>query len=414
MSKLIPVFIFCLFLTLEPLAAQDPFNNDTNTARTYEAFSPRPDIQTVLQKTQYFLDINDYQEAVQQLDKALASNPNSAQILLKRAEVLTMLGRVDEAEEDMKRAERYNPTASLLFGYEGDGSILSVLAVSDDDDLEELAPRNRIAGYYKFIDENYQTEGVSDDELTGIEDVLNEVNNANYPAADELTVQLLKKYPNSAAANDLSGMLLMRKGNYKDAKAAFTKAVKADKTFAVGYYNLGRIAAFEKDFKAADAYYQKAIDLEDNLMKAYFKRARLRQMQGMNEAALADYDKVIEKYGNLYPEAYLNRSYLHRQLGNFDLALTDLNRVIENDRLNNPELLIPRGNLYMVFNRPKEAIADYTTVITKSLDPAEAYYNRGLAFLTIADFTSACADLEKSVRAGYAPAQEMIDQYCGN
>ncbi len=394
------------------LTAQDVLNNDVNIARTSAPFNPRTDVQMLLQKVQYQLDIVNFQEAVIELDKAVASYPDSPQILLKRAEVLTMMGRENEARQDLERARRLDPTAELLFGYDGDGSILSLLATSDS--LENISARNRISGYYKFLDEEYQRQKIDNAQLLRLEDVLNEVNRNNYPGATSLANDLLRDYPDSAPGNDLYGTLLLREGRYNEAKTYFKKAIAADENFAIGYYNLGRIAAIEKDMQTADEYYQKAIDLEGNLSKAYFKRARLRQQQGMNREALADYDMLIKKYGDLYPEAYLNRSYVHRALGNFDQALADLSTVIDNRRTADPELLLSRGNLLMVFNREKEAITDYTTVINKSLNNAEAYYNRGLAFLKLNDFTSACVDLDKSAQTGFLPAKEMYDQYCGN
>lgn len=409
-SLFLSVFFFISLL----LTAQNPFTDDVSYARSYSAYEPRPDEQKLLQKVQYYMDITNFEEALFAVNHGLAFSPESVQLLLKRAEILDFMNRRNEADKDRQRAQRLNPTATLLFAYEGDGSILTVLAGTTDSTNIALSNRNRINAYYRIMDKSYAERGLSEEELTDLENILNQVNLQNYPEATRLTDGFLEKYPNSAAGNDLRGTLYLREKNYPAARKSLTAAVSANPDFAVGYYNLGRLAIMEKDFKTADDYFAKAIEVQPDLTKAYYKRARLNQQLGRNRVALADYDVIIEREGELYPEAYLGRSYLRKTLGDFAGALADLNRVIENRRNNNPELLLTRGNLLMVLDRPKEAIADYTELISKSLSPAEAYYNRGLAFLTIADFTSACLDLQRSEEAGYLPAQKMKTDYCNN
>lgn len=71
-----------------------------------------------------------------------------------------------------------------------------------------------------------------------------------------------------------------------------------------------------------------------------------------------------------------------------------------------------RGNLNLLLGAPRKAIDDYTKAIQLNENDGKAYYDRGIAFLTIYDKISACEDLKNSEKRGYKKAKEVGSYFC--
>ena len=79
-----------------------------------------------------------------------------------------------------------------------------------------------------------------------------------------------------------------------------------------------------------------------------------------------------------------------------------------------PENWNLRGNLNVVYGNHALAIEDYTKAISLKSDYSEAFYNRGLVYLMIFQQSNACRDLKQSLQLGYAPANNIIVNFCTN
>ena len=137
----------------------------------------------------------------------------------------------------------------------------------------------------------------------------------------------LKLNPSHPAANDARGVYLASRSNYKDAIAAFSKAIAGDKTEYV-----------------------------------YFEhRAMAYNALGDRKRALADLQQATSLTLESY-DVWVHLAETYDALGQYNQALDCYNKVIKAKPKKIP-LVQKRGNFYMKWHRYKEAIADFEKVI---------------------------------------------------
>lgn len=375
-------------------------------------------VQNYGEATQAFLrqaDINyqnfDMEATFFSLENAVAQNPQSADALLRRATYKQRIGMETEAAQDFRLANRLNPYAADLYGYNGTHSILNILAYEPEEALSEISWPTKMQYYHEWLNEYFLADETDLDEWNLIEAVLLQAEEENIDEAKFLLDSLLESFPKSGVAYDLKGLFLSKEGDYEEAQKAFSKAVSLYPNYAIGWYNYGQTERINGNFKKAKEHLDKAIELQPNLMKSYFDRALVLKSLGYREAALEDYNKII-KVGNVdMPEAYLNRGLTRKMLGDFGGALADMNAALESSP-NDPVLHKNRGNLYLLLGYHQHAIEDYTNATLLDENFAEAYYNRALAHLLIYNTTAACFDLETSIELGYNRAADVRKYFC--
>ncbi len=360
-------------------------------------------------------DINyqsfDLEETYFSFENAVAQNPNSANTLLRRAAFKQKIGMKTEAAEDFRRANRLNPYAADLYGYNGTYSLLNILAYEPEEALTELSWTTKMKDYHAWFHQYFLDEEVGFDELDLIDEVLYEAEDENIETAKFLLDSLLTSFPNSAVAYDLKGLFLNEEGKYNAATEAFSKAVTLNPQLSIAWYNFAQVERIKGNYELAKDYLDRAIYLQPDLTKVYFARALVLKSMGQKEEALKDYNKIVVDKKEPIPEVYLNRGLTRKMLGDFGGALADLNAALE-DAPYDPILYKNRGNLYLLLGYHFQAVEDYTKAIEFNEDFAEAYYNRALAHLIIFNNTSACFDLEKSADLGYVRADEIWKYFC--
>lgn len=158
------------------------------------------------------------------------------------------------------------------------------------------------------------------------------------------------------------GLASGAKGDYAQAIADYTEAIKYDPRYPISYNNRG-VAYFKTgDNDRAIADYTEAIKLNPKVASPYANRGRAYREKGDNDHAIADYTRAI-KLDAKYADAYVNRGLAYAAKGDSD-----------------------------------RAIADYTTAI--KIDPklASAYENRGHAYHAKGDDDRASRDFEEAIR----------------
>lgn len=397
------------FMQAQILSAGNAWVGRTNNAET-----PNAEEQSILRQADMFYSQGDMEQAFLTLEEAYAHNPASVQILLRRAILKKVLGMDNEAQIDFKKANRLNPYAADLFGFNHSGNLINVLSSNPENALLGLNTYQRLDYYYGLMDDKIMDSETSSKEIEFISDIVINLEKNDLFTAYEMADSLLLSFPNSAIGYDLKGTIYLQQEKYEEAQIALEKAVELKPNFAIAWYNLSRVEASLGHFVQAKQYLNKALNLQSDLTKAYFDRALINKKMGNPKAALADYNKVIEMKGSFYPEAYLNRGLTKKILGDFQGALNDINQVVEYDEFESPESLINRGNLNMVLGLTELAIEDYTLALTIDTNNAKALYNRGVAFLIIYDNASACADLDRSIELGFEKASEISTHFCGD
>jgi tetratricopeptide (TPR) repeat protein len=405
------IITILIFISLPTLFAQTRRMNNTATGQSFTSENQSRTVQPLLQQAEQQFRAMDYEATFFTLENAVAQNPNSPEALLLRAKFKKIVGMTMEAEEDLRMANRINPMAASLYGYNGSAGLLKILSMQPEEAVQELSTFQKLTYYYQALDDKILDDKNKDAEIQIIGEVIEEIEADNLESALEMVNKVLIEFPNSAITYDLKGLILKKQGKFEDAVDAFSKAVSVEPDFAIGWYNLGRIERSLNHFKMAKIYLDRSINLQSDLTKAYFERALLFKQIGEKEKALDDYNTIIKMKGDTYMEAFSNRGLTKKMLGDYGGALADLNQVIE-EFPQNAELRKNRGNLNLLFGLHRKAIDDYTQAIALNDNYAEAHYNRALAFFLIYDKISGCVDLDKSIDLGYEMAVKTRDYFC--
>jgi tetratricopeptide (TPR) repeat protein len=169
-----------------------------------------------------------------------------------------------------------------------------------------------------------------------------------YLDAGEYYEEALKRLPpKMAMLHNKVGISNLHLGRLPEAKKAFERAIKTDKSFAEAYNNLGVVHYMQKHYGSAVKQYKKALRLRDasasfhsNLASAYFSQKKYEQ-------AAVEYQRAFELDPNIFetrsrtgiaarmssPEDHAAFSFvlarMYAKNGQIDRALQYLRRAIE-------------------------------------------------------------------------------------
>ncbi|MBK7407986.1 MAG: tetratricopeptide repeat protein [Saprospirales bacterium] len=361
-----------------------------------------------LRQAEILISQQNIEEALLELDLAVAQDPYLADAYLLRARLKNQIGMQTEAQQDLQTALRLNPYAANLYGYNGPFGQLQLLATLRSIEVSAEGTPNPLDPYYQILDDwnNNQTDrefvyssAGSDLELDYLESAVSHLEQGQWQKALGELELVLSYNPRSPIAHDLKGMVLLQNQRLDEVESSLRKAVELAPDFALAWYNLSRLYEVQGKEQEALAHLDKAIALQEDHAKAYFDRARLRGAQGDTRGALADYNEAIAAQSEPYLQAYLNRGLTRKMLGDFGGALADINHVIELEGTS-PELLKTRGNIHLIYGLYNKALLDLTTAIQLAPNFAEAWFNRGIAHLLNGDPPLRLLGFSKKRRAG--------------
>ncbi|NRB51787.1 MAG: tetratricopeptide repeat protein [Saprospiraceae bacterium] len=354
----------------------------------------------------------DFEGAFFALENAVAQNPNSPEVLMRRAVFRKTFGMEREARQDLALVNRQNPYLADLYGYNGPEGLWALLDETFDPGALQLNQVDVLDDYYRLWDIRYSERGINKGEMEGLDRALRKVEELDFDAALTELDQLLKAFPTSGLAYDLKGMIYTRQGQLEEAGKALATAVIHAPEFAIAWYNYGRVEELKDNLEQANVYYDRAVQLQEDLIQAQFDRAGVLRKKGGYEEALADYSSILQRSEGQHTAALLQRGVTKRQLGDFGGALVDYNQAIA-AHPDQAELLQSRGNLNLVFGFYHHAIRDYTEALQLTPDDPSSLYNRGLAHFLIFDPVSACVDLQNSADLGHERAALKYTYFCG-
>lgn len=204
-----------------------------------------------------------------------------------------------------------------------------------------------------------------------IEDALNDFNYA------------LEQKPDSALAYVNRGVVYGKKGMFDKALEDIDYAIKigpSDPIFlSLAYYNRGLISSSKKDYESAIDYFSRASELDPENVFAQFYIGDIYYEQKEYRKALVHYSRAIEKQP-AFNLAYNNRGNTYHHLGDFSAALADFNSAIEIF----PEYAVAylnRGAVYEDMGNKDAALLDYYKAVrfrSNFLDSEREYYVKTL------------------------------------
>ncbi|MGP4085893.1 tetratricopeptide repeat protein [Streptomyces sp. KR55] len=338
----------------------------------------------------YLADRDD--EALTELDRALATDPDNADAWAYRGDVHRWLEHTDQAVSDFTTALRLEPANAWTLARRGEAHGMAGRheeALTDLAAALELDPAQARAllarGQAHFGLHRYD-EAVAD-----------------YTAALDLDPTL---------ASDvliLRALAHQQAECFDEAVADFTAALAIDPTYAWGRAQRGLThrAAGRHDEAVAD--FTAALDLDRTLVWALAERGAAHRAAGRLEEAVADLTAAAE-LDPPYAWALAQRGETHRVAGRLDEAVADLSAALEIDATLD-WAPAERGQAHRQAGRFDEAVADFTAALALDPDYAWALAERGAAHRVAGRLDEAIADLTAAFHLDGALVRALAE--CG-
>ena len=363
----------------------------------------------------YAYDLNDFNKAKKDFDKAIEIDPNNDDFYNSRANFYHYFQKYKEATLDFNKAIDISPKNIINYFDradhfldigEYDRSISDYFRCIDLD--EEFSIEN---GVYNNIAVSYErssryTEAINfySKQIEFLPDALAYINRAGVYADNLNEFQKAKSDltkainfdPNDDYTYYTRGFLYLKSLlNYKDALNDFNSALEINPKNKFAFFERANTYVGLKNYEMAIQDFIKAEKLDsDNELKSSF---RLYNQMAITYDHVSDKEKVLEylnKQINFTPSyslAYRNRGIFYWwDLSNYKMALADFNKTIEvspNDSSN----YIKRGDFYYYLEEYEKALIDYTSAI--QIKPSSGnFYKRAVLRHSNEDYELAVAD----------------------
>jgi tetratricopeptide (TPR) repeat protein len=234
----------------------------------------------------------------------------------------------------------------------------------------------------------------SDNASSELESSLNAVydqrEDRKYDEALRSSNALVRKYPNSVAAQDLQTLLLMDKGKVNT--EVFSKAIARPGKTAMDLFLISRLEEAEHNYDESMTAVTKAIELNPKNARFYVARSLLFSVQLDQKSAIADLNKALE----LDPksaQAHRAKAFNARRAGNQTSALSEINQAIALSP--QPDDYWLRATIYGSMKQTSLALKDWEHVLSIK-QSAYGYSGRAALLLRCGKFKEGLVDLNKA------------------
>lgn len=245
-----------------------------------------------------------YDEALAQLNTALALDPNAYKAYNNRGLVFSKKGLYREAINEYDRAIELNPDNPVTYNNRGDAYRELGL---DQAAYDDYAQAIRLNPYYA---QAYINRGVFYGKKNDLDLAL-----ADFTVAIRINPTLPESYNNR-------GIVYQQKKMYDLAESDFNQAIRMKPGYADAHYNRGNVHKDLGQFVEALNDYNIALKIRNNYPQVYNNRGIIYGNNGKNNQALEDFNTAIS-YDPGYSAAYFNRSIVHLKRGAYQDALAD-------------------------------------------------------------------------------------------
>ena len=198
----------------------------------------------------------------------------------------------------------------------------------------------------------------------------------------------------SAYINRANGYLKL--WDYDQAIADCNKALELDPSNFTAYVNLGYVHFILDDHDQAIRSYDQALRYEPRDAYVFLNRGASHHAKGDYDSALSDYGKALELEPN-YSHAYSVRSWTFLEQGDCSRAIADLTKALELDP-SDLHSLTARGGIHLKEGDWDRAIRDFDEALAKGPEDANVYHDRGVAYEQKGDWFRGMLDFDRSIR----------------
>lgn len=374
-------------------------------------------------------------QALQDLNQALALDSNKVQDYQLRGQILMQKGQLTEAAADFQQAILRAPDNLSLYSLRAQTYLQANqtdLAIADIERVLRSAPNNAEALYLHGL--AYQTRNPNQalSDWSGAIAAQPDYAVAYYQRA--LLYQTLQDWDNTLkdfqAALDHNfepalqiyqqrSAVYLRLEQFTNAVADYTRVINADQQNAFAY--LGRAQAYARNAEMTAA----AADLVNFRSLYRGDPMQIAKTLGNTYFLVRDYTQALEQFNIALqgesndPALLLQRVQTQTALDNYTAVLGDLETLISRQP-NNPLYYGLRGNAYFKLNQLDNALKDFDRAAELNYQPLAWLFNsRGTVYTAKQDYTTALADFTLSINADdqYAIAyynRALVQQALGN
>ncbi len=316
-------------------------------------------------------------EALVELDRALAMNPAHPRALMQRAGLLVELARREEALDSYDRLLAVAP--QFIDGYCQRSALLRELGRLDEALVSCDLALTQDADAFAVRVERGQVLHAMGREREAID---------SYSRA-------LAAKPDSADALYLRAMIHADLGWLDLALADLNTAMAAAPTFVPAIYNSAVILERMGRFEEALARCDRIVAIDPSHAKAWANRGNALHRLGWGEAAADSYQRSLDSEPNAV-EVLCNLATTLRRLGRREQALQACNRALAVDSENTGAWFV-RGRVQQGLHRPDEALACFDRVIAATDDDSLAHFHRGNTLVTLRRHQDAKAAFDRAI-----------------
>lgn len=310
-QKVLPIALAIYVLAIGGLSFQysKTFKNGetlwTNVIKHYP-----DDFLAYMNRAEYRISKKQYQDAIEDSDKAIAINPNYASLYYNRAFAYGAISKNNLAIHDLNTA--VNKKKDYLVAYLNRGLLYGKIneidkAINDFTTVIQLAP-NEYYGYYNRAvylgKKRAYHKGISD--LNVVIDkkqflsqahylrgkyhqAIGDINNAFKDYSRVITLD-----PAMASAFEKRGHLWLNKGLFNEALKDYQTAILLDKTLVDVYINIGVVYMNLKEYYKAGYSFEEAKKMQPNNHLIYYNKALLFELKKDYPKALVELNKCLK------------------------------------------------------------------------------------------------------------------------
>lgn len=375
-----------------------------------------------------------YDRALECYGKALAIDPENAEIHNQQAEVYCLHGKADEAIACCQKALTIQPNYAVAYKALGN----AFLAAGKLEEAKEsyakaveiqpnyAAPLANLGSIYAQ-EQNWQQAISYYQKAIAIQPnfagfyrnlarVFSQIGKPEEATECGYLGLMLEPYKATAEEFIKLGNTLLKQGKEERAVICYRRAIFSSPILDEAHYKLGKNLAADRQWDEAEQCYRKTIELNPNFADAYLSLGQTLEAQGKWEDAIACYSKAVD----LEPESALFHYNLAESLAKkwqWEQAISGYQKTIELDP-NYLEAHQKLGEAFHAVGKLEEAIVSYSQTLAISSNigvlPKELgslHFNLGLALQTQGKFEEAIACYLKSLE--FSPESGKVYHHLG-
>lgn len=290
----------------------------------------KPIVQVYIKRGKAYLDLRQYQNAIQDFSTGINLQPKYYPSYLHRGETYLLIKEYNKAIPDFDKVIERRPSDQHVYYQRGFAKYHAKhyqSAISDFTKAISLKSDNHLAYHYRGL--SYQKLNQADKAAADFK----QEKKIKFITLENWGDELVKEDPDEEKSTTQPAQQWFQQGlnasSYDNKIKHFTKAIENNYSpLADAYYQRGIAYKKQQNFTKALSDYNKAIELDTENANYYNARGVLQKNRNQHLKAIQDYDKAIALKPD-HAQAFFNRGVAKRELKQYTTAIQDFNQSLQ-------------------------------------------------------------------------------------